>query len=422
METLKWINYVISILFFVCYFYQCVYIPIVWLFKNHKPKKQIKIKLNRYAVLICARNEQEVIADLINSIHSQTYPDKLIDIFVMADNCDDNTAQIAKSHGAIVYQRFNKVEVGKGYALKVLMDKIARDYPNKYDGYFVFDADNILEKNYIEKMNESFNQGNQIVTSYRNTKNYGVNWISAGYGLWFLRESRYLNNAREILHSSCAVSGTGFMFSQAIAQEINGWPYHCLTEDIEFSIDQIIKEKRIAFCKEAVLYDEQPVSFVQSVHQRMRWSKGYYQVLQLHGWDLLKGMFKGNFACFDMMMNIAPAFILSAISLVCNSIILIKSFATFTNLAEVMFSTAQFVLSMYLMLYVIGLITTVTEWNYINTTGFKKIIYTFTFPVFMFTYLPISILALFCKTTWKPIKHSFSVNRMNKEGISLSKK
>ena len=96
------------------------------------------------------------------------------------------------------------------------MDRINKDYGNVYDGYFVFDADNILEQDYIEKMNQCFNQGNQIITSYRNSKNYGANWISAGYGLWFLRESRYLNNAREIIHSSCAVSGTGFLFSKEI--------------------------------------------------------------------------------------------------------------------------------------------------------------------------------------------------------------
>lgn len=422
MEALKWINYIISIMFFVCYFYQLVYIPIVWLFNNRNNNKQIKNKLNRYAVLICARNEQEVIADLIESIHGQTYPGGLVDIFVMADNCDDNTAKVSMASGAIVYQRFNKVEVGKGYALKALMDRINKDYGNVYDGYFVFDADNILEKNYIEKMNQCFNQGNQIITSYRNSKNYGANWISAGYGLWFLRESRYLNNAREIIHSSCAVSGTGFLFSKEIAQKINGWSYHCLTEDIEFSIDQITKGERIAFCKEAILYDEQPVSFIQSVNQRMRWSKGYFQVLSSHGIDLIKGIFKGNFSCFDMFMNIAPAFILSAISLVCNSIMLFKSIATFTNISDVFISVGQFILNMYLTLYVIGLITTITEWKQIHTTSFKKIIYTFSFPIFMFTYLPISLMALFCKITWKPIKHSFSLNRMSKEGIFLAKK
>ena len=95
-----------------------------------------------------------------------------------------------------------------------------------------------------------------MITSYRSSKNYGGNWISAGYALWFLRESRYLNHARNIIHFSCAVSGTGFFFSRKIADEINGWPYHLLTEDIEFSVDQITKGIKIAFCEKAVLYDE----------------------------------------------------------------------------------------------------------------------------------------------------------------------
>ena len=105
--------------------------------------------------------------------------------------------------------------VGKGYALQTLLGHLEQDYPAGFDGYFVFDADNILDPDYIAAMNRTFSQGHDIVTSYRNSKNYGDNWISAGYALWFLRESRYLNHARSLLGTSCAVSGTGFLFSRA---------------------------------------------------------------------------------------------------------------------------------------------------------------------------------------------------------------
>ena len=238
METLKTINFIIAVIFFVCYTYQFLYIPVPWL---RKEKPHGPAKANRYAVLICARNEQRVIGDLIASLRGQTYDQSLLSIFVLADNCTDDTAMVARVAGAHVYERFNQVRVGKGYALQELLEHLEQDYPRGFDGYFVFDADNILAPNYVEAMNRTFSDGHEIVTSFRNSKNYGDNWISAGYALWFLRESRYLNHARFLLGTSCAVSGTGFLFSRQVLEETGPWPFHLLTEDIQFSVDQVTR-------------------------------------------------------------------------------------------------------------------------------------------------------------------------------------
>ena len=178
METLKTINFIIAVIFFVCYTYQFLYIPVPWL---RKEKPHGPAKANRYAVLICARNEQRVIGDLIASLRGQTYDQSLLSIFVLADNCTDDTSDIARSAGATVYERFNNVQVGKGYALQTLLGHLEQDYPAGFDGYIVFDADNILDPGYIAAMNRTFSQGYDIVTSYRNSKNFGDNWISAGY-------------------------------------------------------------------------------------------------------------------------------------------------------------------------------------------------------------------------------------------------
>lgn len=141
--------------------------------------------------------------------------------------------------GANVYERFNQVQVGKGYALQELLEHLEQDYPQGFDGYFVFDADNILAPNYVEAMNRTFSDGHDIVTSFRNSKNYGDNWISAGYALWFLRESRYLNHARFLLGTSCAVSGHRLPVQPPGAGGDGPWPFHLLTEDIQFSVDQV---------------------------------------------------------------------------------------------------------------------------------------------------------------------------------------
>ena len=403
METLSFINRVVSLLFIVCYFYQFLYIPIKIF--SYKKQRNENVEKKNYAVLICARNEEKVIGDLIDSIHQQTYPQDKITIFVMADNCDDDTEKIAKNKGAITYRRMNKILVGKGYALDTMLKSIKKEYSDQFDGYFVFDADNILKENYIEEMNKVFVEGNDIVTSYRNSKNYDSNWISAGYGLSFLRESQFLNGARHIVNSSCAVSGTGFLVSKAIIEEQKGWPFHLLTEDIEFSIHHIIQGKKIAYCEKAMFFDEQPTKFSQSIHQRLRWSKGYLQVFGVYGKKLFTNALKGSFSCFDMFMNSMPAFILSTISIIVNVALAINAAIIGDDYMIALKSIAQFLLGMYSTLFVLGLVTTITEWKNIYASHQKKILYLFTFPVFMFTYIPISIAALFLNVSWKPIEH-----------------
>ena len=274
----------------------------------------------------------------------------------------------------------------------------------------MLDADNVLSPNYITEINKTFSDGYEIVTSYRNSKNYGDNWISAGYALWFLRESRYLNGARCRLGSSCAVSGTGFLFSHKILEKCGGWHFFLLTEDIQFTIANVVRGEKVGYCPTAVLYDEQPTTFRQSFRQRLRWSRGYLQVFGKYGTPLLRGIFRGSFSCYDMTMNIMPAAVLSGASIVVNlgaAVYNCVNGGDWTVLAACLLQTA---LSLYLTVFVLGVITTVTEWDNIYCSTGKKIWYAITFPVFMFTYIPIVIVSLFHNPAWQPIHHSRSVD------------
>lgn len=365
--------------------------------------------LYNYGIVIAARNEEKVISYLIDSIHKQSYPQELVRIFVIADNCIDQTASVARENGAIVFERSNTQRVGKGYALNNLFRRIL-ETDSTCDAFIVLDADNLLTKNYVEEMNRTFNQGFKVITSYRNSKNYGSNWISAGTGLWFIRESKYLNNARLYLKTSCAISGTGFLVKRELIEKEKSWNYFLLTEDIEFTVDHIIKGEKIGYCPQAMLYDEQPITFKQSWNQRLRWAKGFYQVLGKYGLSLVKGIFvQQSFACFDIFMFIFPATLLSLFSLL---IYLTKLIYILFFIKSIMLLVQGIIpilisfLFLYLFLYTIGLITTITEWQRIACRPGKKILYTFTFPLFMFTYIPISLAALFLNVTWKPIHHT----------------
>lgn len=402
MEKIILINLVIAIIFCICYSYQFLYV-IVSLMKKDKPHQETKA--HRFAVLIAARNEETVINHLIDSINTQTYDQGEVTVFVVADNCTDQTAACARKMGAIVYERFDQTKIGKGHAMEFLLNQMEKDYA-PFDGYFVFDADNVLDQNYILEMNKTFSDGYDIITSYRNSKNYGDNWISSGYAIWFLWESEFLNRGRMLLGTSCAVSGTGFFFSRRIIEKYGGWKFFLLTEDIQFTVDNILSGEKIGYCRQAMLYDEQPVKFQQSFRQRMRWAKGFFQVFHRYGLDLFKGSLQRNTSCYDMLMVIMPAIILTLFTLIFNgSMILFGDYTTYQD-DLIMMMMGRMILNMYLMLVFIATVTTATQWKNIHTTSFKKLAYIFTFPFFMFTYIPITIVAFFKKVEWQPIEHS----------------
>ncbi|WP_336497825.1 glycosyltransferase family 2 protein [Psychrobacillus sp. FJAT-51614] len=407
-------NFLMFLLFAFMYSYQIFYMFVAFKAKQNKYTEMQNIHPHKFAVIIPARNEELVIEQLIKSIKNQNYPENMIDIFVVADNCTDNTAQVAEKAGAIVRERFNKIKIGKGYALDYMLKIIENEYSSsKYDGYFVFDADNLLDENYIAEMNKTFNQGYRVITSYRNSKNYDQNWISAGYALWFLHEAEYLNLPRMVLNSSCAVSGTGFLVHADVFKDNGGWIHHLLTEDIEFSVSQIIKGEKIGYCRNAVFYDEQPVTFTQSWNQRLRWAKGFYQVFSKYGRELISNIFKGkrnSFSCFDMTMMIMPAMLVSSISILVNGLFYLAIFMGIFEGKGMLHGATMGILNSFVwyygILFVLGVMTTLTEWRKIHCSGWKKIAYTFTFPIFMFTYIPISVVALFKNVEWKPIAHT----------------
>ena len=415
LEFVTYFNFLLALTISAAYFYQLVYL-MYGIISLKKPWIFIAGQEHRYAVMISARNEEEVIGELIASLKAQNYPKDKLDIYVVADNCTDRTADAAREAGAIVYERFDQVHKGKGFALGYLLHELRADVGESgYDGFFVFDADNIVDENFVAEMNKVFDTGDYAaLTSYRNSKNFADNWISAGYGLWFMRETRFLNFPRMLLGTNCAISGTGFLISAGVVKENGGWPYHLLTEDIEFSANCALKGQRIGYCETAILYDEQPTTFRQSWDQRLRWSKGFYQVDFKYGLDLVKGCFTNRankFSCYDMLMTVAPGMLLTLVMIAMNLILLVTAFTEPDYIARRVFHEATGALlsagvMFYISLFTFGLVTTITEWRKIRAAAWQKILYTFTFPLFQFTYVPIALVALVTKVEWRPIKHT----------------
>lgn len=279
-----------------------------------KKFKRVDEKL-KYAVVIGARNEEKVIAALLDSIRANDYPQDKITVFVAAHNCTDNTAAIAREHGAVVYEYNNPDERTVGYAYKYLFDRINADIGiESFDGVFIINADNVLTPDYISKMNDAFiaYDGKNIVTSYRNSGNIGDNVMSCLYGMYFLSACRYEARGRTLCNCSTRVSGTGYVMPSELVK--NGWEYVTLTEDWEFTADQIARGHKVMHCDEAEFFDEQPTTVPVMLRQRLRWARGHTLVFFTRFAALIKNIFtpsrksgrKNKYSMFDISVGIMP--------------------------------------------------------------------------------------------------------------------
>ena len=284
------INSTIGSILNIMLFYKTIYFFIGIFFTRKFKKAKTK---HKYAIVIAARNEEKVIGNLLDSIKKQDYPNKLITTFVVADNCTDNTAKLARKKGAICYERFDDNHKTKGFALQYVFEKIEEDYGRQnFEGYFIFDADNLLKSDYISRMNDAFDSGEKIITSYRNTKNFDENWIASTYALHWLRSIRFNHRARSVLRLATNIQGTGFLFSNEIVKD--GWKYTSLTEDRALTADAVAQGYRISYNDQAMFYDEQPISLKIALRQRLRWSRGHLLAFLETGPYLFTNIFFGK--------------------------------------------------------------------------------------------------------------------------------
>ncbi len=407
-------NFLIWVFFTFAYLYQAIFM-IRALVQGTVRLPEAK-RLHSYAFVIAAHNEEAVIGNLVESIFAQDYPRELMDVFVVCDACTDDTHAVAEAAGATVWDRNDLARRGKSWALDYAFDRILNDYDGAYEAFVVMDADNLVAPDYLSVMNRAFDAGYLVCTGYRNSKNFDSSWISSAYAIWFIREAKFLNNARMMSGTSCAISGSGWMVSERIVRGMHGWDFHTLTEDIQFSTFCCANNVQIGYAP-AEFFDEQPITLKASWTQRMRWTKGFYQVFFSYGRDLAKGITRGQFASYDMLMTIAPGMILTLLSFSVNATYLVigsLSHGFFATQAELDMCTGSLIMtfvSLYVTFFLLALITTVSERSHIHAKKRWRVVTNlFTFPIFMMTYIPITVAALFKKVEWIPTKHDIAVD------------
>ena len=269
--------------------------------KNYDPK-------NKFALIIAAHNEEVVIGNLIESMLKLDYPKEMYDIFVIADNCTDNTAKIARGYNVNVCERNVSDKRGKGYALEWMFDKLFK-MEEQYDAIAIFDADNLVHKNFLKEMNSKMLQGYKVVQGYIDSKNPNDSWIAAAYSIAFWTQNRMFQLARANVGFSNQIGGTGFAIETDTLREL-GWGATCLTEDLEFTCKLVLNGEKVGWAHDAIIYDEKPLKLAQSWSQRKRWMQGFTDVASRYFFKLLKkSIVERKFYMFDCALYVLQPFI-----------------------------------------------------------------------------------------------------------------
>ncbi len=244
-------------------------------------------RLLRIGVLIPAHNEEDGIKSTVKAILASDYPADRFEVYVIADNCTDNTAQQARHAGAIACERFDNVSRGKGQAL----DWFLKNHTNLYghtDLITIIDADVAPDKYYLREISATLsNPAIQAVQAYNGVSNPDAGWrpalIDAAFNVF-----NHLRMAGSVRLSGTAVlKGNGMAFRTSLLQRY-GWPCHSIVEDMEFTLRLLQDNISVHYNPDAVIRSEMVISASSASTQRSRWEGGRFMLVRKMAGPLLK--------------------------------------------------------------------------------------------------------------------------------------
>ena len=266
-------------------------------------------KNRRFAIVIPAHNEEKIISKTIYSLSALIYPKKLYDVFVIADNCDDNTADVARSLGVTVLERFHRTRKGKGYALRWAFNRLLNT-DETYDALLVVDADSLISGNYLEVMNYYLEKGSDVIQSNDQVLPEPGNWSVEATQIGFLLYNYVKPLGRKVLNFNMGLRGNGMCFRAEVLKKIP-WKAWSLTEDVEYGMILMLNDIKIDFAPEASVLAQMPIEASNAESQRARWEMGRYQIIKNYAPKFLMESLKKRSAAFlDVFLDlITPPFV-----------------------------------------------------------------------------------------------------------------
>lgn len=266
------INTIILYIIGIPFGLQLIYMLLFWL-----PKKTFKKteKKNRIAVMIPAHNESDVIFDTVKDLENQDYPRDMFDVYVVADNCTDNTAELAAKAGAKVYVHNDPDPKHHmvGYALKYAFELLIKE-GIEYDFVIRLDADNHINKEFFSLMNDAYNSGAKIARPYESALNMTQSAFTKACGLYYIFDSRCSSRVRERLHMDAHVNGPGSLTAFEIIKRIGGYDTTTMCEDTEFNFKRMYEGYRCHFVEDAVVYEDLPSTMKDTLARNKRLGAG----------------------------------------------------------------------------------------------------------------------------------------------------
>jgi len=291
------------------------YLAILTLFawKAERKTDLLEDPSTRFLILIPAHNEERLLPNLLESLRSQQYPRSQYSIHVVADNCTDQTAAIARQY-AIVHERTDNQQRGKGYALQWLLQRIWAS-GEMHDGLVFLDADSLVSPNFLAVMAARLHRGEKAVQAYYAVQNPASSWaeslrFTAFAALHYLRPQ-----GRMLLGGSAGLKGNGMVFPAEIPR-VHSWSAS-ITEDMAYHMSVILAGERVTVAPDAIVYGEMPSTLARSQAQHARWEQGrlemarhYLPKLLSRAWALLqRGKWRDAFIFFDAgMEHLIPPF------------------------------------------------------------------------------------------------------------------
>ena len=369
-----------------------------------------------FAILIPARDESLVISNLLDSIKKQTFKIDSKDIYIIVESKKDKTVSIAKQRDInIIYRKNLTNRRRKGYALDDALKEILKAKKH-YDAYFIFDADNVLDRNYFKEMVKTYKKGYDIGIGYRNTKNGNATIFSACSSLTFSMINTFSNNYKMKHNLTLTVSGTGFYIKGEILEKLGGYPFNSLTEDYEFTLYATLNDLISNYNTKAKYFDEQPIDYATTIKQRTRWVKGYFDSRRKY-YPLLRDKASrkdNNYPSVYLTLVGVKPYILLALSvilylanliyrIISNSIVKVESY-------NLLLQVLLIIVAVYLVLLIFTSILLIKEKDNLRLNRKMKIKALFFNPLFLISYVKCLYLSLKNKDlTWEKIEHNGNI-------------
>ena len=393
--TLKQIAWAMTIALKAFSFYFLIIALFAWKRPRPYPKSRPR---TRFACLIAARNEEAVIGALVESLRAQSYPAALYDIYVIPNNCTDDTEGAARAAGAQIFRCFEPVRC-KGDALH---EAVSWLLPRGYDAFCVFDADNLVHQDFLSHMNDAFCAGARVAKARMRVKNPGDSWVAGCYGLYFAMFDVFFNRPRAALGLSAKLVGTGFAVHREVLLRQGGWNTETIAEDAEFAAQCACRGERVWWVSEALTFDEAPASFRVSLTQRLRWCSGIQCVAREKLGGLVRALGRADEPrVIDMMFFLCAPFV-QVLSLVPGLLLFLDALLCGMAGGWMLFLAGS------LLLVGAGMIVLAAAaavgFGYRGRGMIKSVLL---FPLFMASWLPLQTAALAHPVrSWRPIRHS----------------